>query len=83
MTWLREILSDNRTGRLSSSRAVASLAGVSLSFSTVFLSVASFFKPELVSSVIALGPSLAGLAAVNYHAAQASRKSLTQETKGD
>lgn len=65
MTWFREAAS-NPAGHLSSSRVIALVAGLSLSFSTVFLSIASFFKPELVSAVMALGPSLAGMAGAGY-----------------
>lgn len=66
MKWLIESTLDNRTGRLSSTRITALAAGLTLSFCTAFLSVASYFKPELLVAVMALGPSLAGLAAMNY-----------------
>lgn len=66
MTWFREAASSPITNQLSSSRIIAMTAGLSLSFSTVFLSIASFFKPELVSAVMALGPSLAGMAGAGY-----------------
>ena len=66
MTWLREAALSPHTGRLSSSLLIALVAGFSISFSTVFLSIASFFKPELVGAVMALGPSLAALAGSGY-----------------
>lgn len=78
MTWLREAINSPATGKASSSRVSALVAGLSLSFSTVFLGVASFFKPELVSAVMALGPSLAALAGANYVSNR-----MTQEPKHD
>ena len=69
MTWgktLRELFSDGKTGRLSSTRVTAFLAGLSLCFSLVWLSVASFWNPELVDGVVALGPTLGLMAGANY-----------------
>jgi hypothetical protein len=66
MTWLREMLSDGRTNTLSSTRVVATLAGVTLSLSTLFLTVASFWRIELVPALTVFGGSLAGMAAGNY-----------------
>jgi len=66
MSWLREAASSPHTGKLSSSRLIALAAGFSISFSIVFLSLASYFRPELVSAVMALGPSLAAMAGGGY-----------------
>jgi hypothetical protein len=66
MTWLREMLSDDKNGRLSSSRAIAFMAGSALSISTLALTYGSFDHPEMLPTLMAFGPSLAGLAAMNY-----------------
>ncbi len=64
--WLRELVSENKTGRLSSARAISLAAGWTLSFSTVLLTIGAFWHPEMLSTLMAFGPSLAGLAATNY-----------------
>ncbi len=65
MKWLRELSQDD-TNRLSSARAISLLAGSTLSFSTVLLTIGAFWHPEMLATLTAFGPSLAGLAAMNY-----------------
>ena len=65
MTWLRELSSD-KSGHLSSSRAIALGAGLTLCCSTILLTVGSFWRPEMLPTLTAFGPSLAGLAGANY-----------------
>ena len=65
MTWLRELLSDG-TGHLSSSRAIAFMAGSTLSLCTLVLTPLAYLKPELVTPLTAFGTALAGLAGANY-----------------
>lgn len=66
MTWFREAASSPVTNRLSSSRLIALVAGLTLSFSTALLSIGSFWRPEMISAVVALGPTLGLLAGANY-----------------
>lgn len=65
--WLREAVSDNKN-RLSSARIVALCGGLTLSFSTLLLTIGSFWHSEMLSTLTAFGPSLAGMAGVNYAA---------------
>lgn len=78
MTWLRELSSD-KNGHLSSSRAIALMAGSALSISTSLLTVGSFFHPEMLPTLTAFGPSLAGLAGLNY----GMNRWATKETKSE
>ena len=66
ITFLKEAACEGRSGRASSARVISLMAGSALSFSTVLLSVGSFWRPEMLSTLTAFGPSLAGLAAGNY-----------------
>lgn len=65
MTWLSELCQDD-TNRLSSARAISLMAGLTLSCSTVLLTIGSFWHSEMLATLAAFGPSLAGLAAMNY-----------------
>ena len=74
MTWLRELISDNKTGRLSSARFVAVIAGVTLAVSTLALTVIVYWETEVVPALtVALG-AIAGLASANYVAQKVSDK---------
>ncbi len=66
MKWFREAASSPVTNRLSSSRIIALVAGLTLSFATLFLTVASFFRVELVTPLTAFGTTLGVLAGSNY-----------------
>ena len=75
---LRELCQDD-SSRLSSSRAIALMAGTTLSFSTVLLTVGSFWRPEMLATLTAFGPSLAGLAGMNYVANRWATKEAKSE----
>jgi hypothetical protein len=45
---------------------ISLIAGSTLSVSTLALTFGSFWKPEMLSTLTAFGPSLAALAAGNY-----------------
>lgn len=68
LCWLREMLSDNRTGVLSSVRTVMFFSGMSLCFSTIVLTLIAYWRPEAINALIALAPSLAGMSGVAYGA---------------
>jgi hypothetical protein len=62
----RELISDNKTGRLSSARFISVIAGITLSLSTLWLAAISFWETEVIPALtVALG-SIAGLASANY-----------------
>lgn len=67
MTWLKQLCQDD-SSRLSSARAISLMAGSSLSIATLALTYGSFSHPEMLATLTAFGPSLAGLAAINYGA---------------
>jgi hypothetical protein len=55
------------------------MAGSALSISTSLLTVGSFFHPEMLPTLTAFGPSLAGLAGLNY----GMNRWATKETKSE
>jgi hypothetical protein len=78
LTWLAQLASD-KSGHLSSSRAIALGAGLTLCFSTALLTVGSFWNPEMLPTLTAFGPSLAGLAGANYAMNRWATKEKTSE----
>ena len=78
VTWLRELSSD-KSGHLSSTRATALLAGSSLCFSLVLLSIGSFWRTEMLATVAVLAPSVATLATIAY----GMNRWATKETKSE
>ena len=66
MNWLRESISDGKTGTASSKRVIALLAGSSMSFAVVLLAVATLFGYETYLELGAVSVPLAGLAGYNY-----------------
>ena len=62
----REAACDNDTNRVSSARVISLVAGLTLSFSTALLTIGSFWHHEMLPTLMAFGPALAGLAAMNY-----------------
>ena len=66
LTWLKEAVSDNKTGRVSSSRIVMLISGVTLCLSTLWLTVAAYWRIELVPALTVFGGSLATMAGAGY-----------------
>ena len=64
--FFKEASCDNDSGRVSSARVISLMAGSTLSVATLMLTFRSFWHPEMLNTLIAFGPSLAGLAASNY-----------------
>ncbi len=66
MNWLRESISDGKTGKASSKR-IAMLAGaVSMSLAVVVLSAASLFGYDVAAALWAVTVPLAGLGGYSY-----------------
>jgi hypothetical protein len=66
MTWLREMLSDNKTGMLSSVRTVMFFSGMTLCLSTLALTAIVFWRVEVVPVLTAFGSSLALMSGLAY-----------------
>lgn len=70
MSWLREAVCDNKTGRASSTRIVMLMSAVTLCLCTLWLTVAAFWEVALVPALTVFGGSLATLATGGYVAAR-------------
>lgn len=66
MNWLRESISDGKTGQASSKRVIALLAGASMSFAVMLLAIATLFGYETYLELGAVCVPLAGMAGYNY-----------------
>ena len=66
MNWLRESISDGKTGTASSKRVIALLAGASLSFAVVLLAIATLFGYDVAAALWAVTVPLAGLGGYSY-----------------
>lgn len=64
--WLREAISDGRTGKASTKRIVMLISGFALSASTVLLTAAVFFGFDVSGPLAAFGTSLAVMAGGGY-----------------
>ena len=73
MKWIKEASCDNDTGLTSSTRIALLIASSTLSFSTVLLSFAVLWKPELVPALSVAAGALGGMAGVSYTAQRAWR----------
>jgi hypothetical protein len=71
MSFIKTAMLDNKTGKPSSTRLIAVVAGLTLSACTAALTVASFWVIELVPALTVFGGALAGLAGANYVAQRA------------
>lgn len=66
MNWLREAISDGRSGMASTKRIVMLMAGWSLSVSTLILAVAAYHGKDVNSPLVVFGGALASLAGASY-----------------
>ena len=80
MKLLKDAASSPATGKLSSSRLIALVAGLTLSICTLVLTPLAYLKPELVTPLTVFGTALAGLAGSNY---VTNRLTATKEPKND
>ena len=88
MTWRdipRQAINDNDTGLASSTRIAILLAASTLSCSTVLLSFAVLWRPELVPALSVAAGALGGMAGVSYTAQRAwsGKKSWTDRGMHD
>lgn len=77
-SWFIEAASNSHTGKLSSHRVLALVAGFTLSGCTLFLSVASFFEPQLITPLTLFGTTLGGMAGAGY-----VTNKITNKSSGD
>lgn len=66
MNWLREAISDSRTGKASSKRIAMLSGAVSMSVAVVILAAAAFFGYEVSAALGAVCVPLAGLGGYSY-----------------
>ena len=66
MSWLRETITDSRTGKASSKRVVMLLAGVAMSAAVVILAVGAMFGHEVSAAMGAVCVPLAGMSGYSY-----------------
>lgn len=66
MSWLREAISDSRTGLASSKRVAMVFASLTLCLCTIMLTMIVFWKVEVVPVLVAFGTALAGMAGAGY-----------------
>lgn len=79
MKWLYEAIRSSRTSLASSTRVIALASAATLCISTLVLTAGSFWHPEMLPVVMALGPSLAGMATVGYGMNRWATKGATNE----
>lgn len=66
MKWLREAISDGRTGLASTKRVVMLTAGLTMSLCTLVLTIASFFVDYVIPALTVFGGALAAQAGAGY-----------------
>ena len=66
MKWLREAINEGTTGQASASRITMLLAAITLCLSTLSLTVASFWRIELVPALTAFGSVLGTMGGAAY-----------------
>ena len=75
---LKEAIRCDRTGVVSSTRIVMLVSGLTLSSSTLWLTVASTWNPELVPALTVFGGALATMAGSGYVANRMTGKAKTE-----
>lgn len=65
-TWMREAISDGRTGLASTKRIVMLTAGLTMAFCTLLLTVAAFFVEYVIPALTVFGGALAAQAGAGY-----------------
>lgn len=66
MNWLRESISDGKTGQASSKRIAMLSGAISMSIAVIVLSVAAWFGYDVAAALWAVTVPLAGLGGYSY-----------------
>lgn len=66
MNWLRESISDGKTGQASSKRIAMLSGAISMSVAVIVLSVAAWFGYDVAAALWAVTAPLAGLGGYSY-----------------
>ena len=66
MNWLREYISDGKTGQASSKRIAMLSGAISMSIAVIVLSVAAWFGYDVAAALWAVTVPLAGLGGYSY-----------------
>ena len=74
MNWLRETISDSRSGTASSKRVVMLMAGSAMSLAVVVLAVAACFGREVAAALGAVCVPLAGMSGYGYVRGKAAER---------
>lgn len=64
--WLREAISDSRTGKATTKRIVMLIAAVAMSISIIILAVAALYDNEVGLALASVATPLAGMAGYGY-----------------
>lgn len=78
MNWLREAISDSRTGKASSKRIAMLAAAISMAIAVVILASAALFGYEVAAALGAVCVPLAGLGGYSYVQGKAIEKGNAQ-----
>lgn len=83
--FIRQAACENDSGQASSTRIAVLLSSATLSASTLVLTVAVLWKPELVPALSVVAGGLAGMSGLSYTAQRAwgGRKSWTDKGMND
>ena len=78
MNWLRESISDGKTGTASSKRIAMLSGAISMSIAVIVLSVAAWFGYDVAAALWAVTVPLAGLGGYSYVNGKVAENKLTK-----
>ena len=74
MNWLRETISDSKTGTASSKRVVMLMAGAAMSIAVIILALGAWFGYEVAAALGAVCAPLAGMSGYSYVRGKAAER---------
>ena len=74
MNWLRETISDSKTGTASSKRVVMVMAGAAMSIAVIILALGAWFGYEVAAALGAVCVPLAGMSGYGYVRGKAAER---------
>ena len=74
MNWLRETISDSKTGTASSKRVVMLMAGAAMSIAVIILALGAWFGYEVAAALGAVCVPLSGMAGYGYVRGKAAER---------